>query len=243
MKITADAERLGAAAALLSLDRIVPYYAVMGLTPAQNSAEAVKLCVREAIVFNRKEFLANPTVVPDLESNLKMVFDQYFGSPGTAAFFRWYKEDFVHSAADYPPCFRWNILLGLARGDPERWSALALPPRVSEKARSLFCQSRETNDIESIEEQMEELRLSEWDAQMYVIHGFDDDDDDSGTSPFMWVRETVIKRRFLDYLRWLCGQLSEPERQAFFSTGNLLRTKISTTRDMLPFPYPCQDQV
>ena len=240
MQITATAERLGTATSLLGIDRIVPYYTLMGLTLSRESAEIVKECVRKAILENRKDFLANPTVVPNLEAHLRATFDPRFGIRGTTALFRWYKDDFVHEAADFPPYFRWRTLLSLARLDPSRWLSLTLPSTISEKARCLFNEARDISDIEEIEERLEKLRLSEWDTQMYVIHGFNDDDD-AGMSPFMWVRETLVKRRFLNYLRWLRDQLSESERQTFFSSGNTLRTQISTTQEMQPFRYPFDD--
>jgi hypothetical protein len=73
---------------------------------------------------------------------------------------------------------------------------------------------------------------------MYVIHGFNDNDDDAGMSPFMWVSETIEKRRFLNYLRWLRDQLSENERELFFSSGNALRLKLPTTQNMPSFSHP-----
>ena len=238
MQITAAAERLGTATSLLSLDRIVPYYTLMGLTPSQESQEAVKLCVREAILENRKDFLANPNRVPDLESHLISTFDLRFGSRATTALFLWYKEDFVHEATDFPPCFIWQLLLNLASRDPTRWLALNLPSSISEKAQKLFNETRDTTDLDKIEEQLEKKRLSEWDTQMYVIHGFNDNDDDAGMSPFMWVSETIEKRRFLNYLRWLRDQLSENERELFFSSGNALRLKLPTTQNMPSFSHP-----
>jgi hypothetical protein len=241
MKFDAAAHRLGTAASLLSLDKIVPYYILMNLTRSQASAEAIKDCVREAILENRKEFIANPTVVPKLEVHLRTALDKTFGHAGTSAFFRWYKDDFVDWGGDFPHFLSWYMLLGLSRNNPVRWSALGLPSAVSDQACLLFCKANDITDIEKIEEYLEKLPLSEWDAHMYVIHGFNDDDDSLGKSPFMWVRETVEKHRFLEYLRWLKDQLSENERQQFFVSGNTLRTQISTFKNSKAFFYPFEN--
>ena len=234
MQPTKAEERLGTAATLLSLDRCVPYYTLMGLTPSQNHAEKVKESVREAILANRSEFVAKPTVVPDLAAHLRSTFDKRFGPRGAEALLVWIKDGFVHEADDFPFFSNWYMLLSLARHDPLRWSALGLPMAISENARLRFGEARDFTEIKAIEDNLEKLPLSAWDTQMYVLHGFDDDE----KRPFLWVLETVRKRRFLNYVQWLGGQLSEVERQRFFSSANLLRTQIPTTQQMPLFVYP-----
>jgi hypothetical protein len=239
MQSKADEERFGTAVALLSLDRIVPYYSAMGLAPSQEHAEAIKECAREAISANRAAFLAGTTAVPDLAEYVRMAFERRFGRPAWAALLRWYENDFVHTAADLEN-EDWRSLLKLSRRDDARWASLGLPVRLSAIARDAFAKASDYEDIAQIEDTLLEQRRSGWDVQMYLIHGFDEDDD-SGMCPFMWVRETVLKHRFQSYMRWLGAQLSVSERRALWSAGNALKPKISSMDKLPPLEYPFEE--
>lgn len=241
MQNTPDADRLGTAIALLSLDRIVPYYSAMGLMPSQEHAEAVKTCVRDAIAANRADFLANPKTTPDLGAHVTAAFEGRFGVPGRAALFRWYEQDFVHTAADRVAGYAWYALLDSSWRDHARWSALALPEGISERARRDFGTASDLGDIEKIEDGLMAEPRSGWDAHMYLIHGFDDDDEDAGMCPFMWVRETVENHRFRQFLRRLEAGLSESERRSFWTRANALKETISSTRKLPPLRYPFDD--
>lgn len=238
MQENAAAERLGTAISLLSLDRVVPYFTSMGLTPSQEHAQAIKECVRQAIEANRRQFIVDPGSVPELKANVTEAFDRRFGSSGRVALFRWLAEDFIHTTADRAPVFDWHLLLSLACRDPSRWSALSLPVTVNEHARLYLIKAVDTSDIEAIEDSLEGLPLSAWDVQMYLIHGFDDEDDDSGMCPFMWVRETVQNHRFRQYLGWLRARLSATEQHAFVSAGRTLKSQIASTQKLPPLLDP-----
>lgn len=238
MQINAAAERLGTALSLLSLDRVLPYFTAMGWTISHDSAQPVKECIRQAIEANRRQFAADQHTVPDLAAHVTAAFERRFGTPGRLALFRWVAEDFIHSAADRAPFVGWHILLSVACRDPSRWSALGLPASISEQSRRYLIEAIDTSDIEKIEDALENVPLSAWDAQMYLIHGFDDEDDDAGMCPFMWVRETVQNHRLRTYIRWLRGQLSERDRQAFFFAAIALKEKIAATQNLPPLRDP-----
>jgi hypothetical protein len=240
MQSEADEERFGTAVALLSLDRIVPYYSAMGLAPTQEHGEAIKECVREAISANRAAFFAGAPAVPDLAEHVRVAFEHRFGSPGWAALLRWYENDFVHTAADLDK-EDWRLLFKLSRRDDARWASLELPARLSAIARNAFIEAADYEDIAQIEDRLLDQRRSGWDVQMYLIHGFDEDDD-SGMRPFSWVRETVLKHRFQGYMRWLGAQLSLSERQALWSAGNALKPKISSMGKLPPLEYPFAEE-
>ena len=232
MTIPEAAERLGAAATLLSLDRTLAFHPAMGVRPTEGTGERLRDAMRWAIERNREAFAANPDVVPDLARPLAEALARDFGDAGPAEFSGWYLNEFVHRAEDFPFYGNWYQFFSRLNATPVRWQQVELPEAVRADAAALFAKGKDVSDLQAIDRQLEGLPLSPWDTQMYTLHRLYAE----GREPINWVLETVRKRRFVSYVRWLANRLDEPQRKAFVGSAMLLKRTISTFENTPDFP-------
>lgn len=230
MTIVESAERLGAAATLLSLDRILPFHAAMGTRPPDSTA--LKDCVRSAIEKNRQAFAANPGSIPDLRQHLSNALAQSFGEACTPEFFAWYEHDFVHTTKDFPQYPNWYQFFSRLYGQPSRWQEVVLPERVKRKAVDMFAQAKDVSELQAIDEQADAVPMSSWDTQMFALHRLYA----QGREPISWVLETVRKRRFDMYVKWLADALDNDQRLAFVESARALKQRIPTFDGSPDFP-------
>lgn len=228
---TEKQERWGAAVAILSLDVIVPFYAHLGLKIANPSLFLQLL--RETILSNRRAFEANPSQIPNIQGTILQSLETSFGSEFSRMFEYWVQNVFVFTGQDFSPLSKWYILLALARTDRQRWISLGLPQGISEESRSKLEDIFDHNELHALADQIDKHPLSDWDIEMYSIHGFDDDENE----PYTWVLETVKKRRFSSYLDWLVASLNDDQRRQLVDNANALKSQIETTRHFPIFQY------
>jgi len=229
---TAEQERVGAAAALLSLDKVVPFYQPMGV-PTLEPKRFVQV-LRGCIIDNRREFERNPNRVPEIDKRIQGSLARTFDVPTAQAYDRWQKYFFVYSAQDFEAFSDWYMVLALSRNSGSRWNALGLPETLSEEARMRFEQVVDRTELHQIADQLEACPLSAWDLEIYTLHGFDDDDND----PYNWVLETIKKRRFVVYLIWLVKRLNNEERMVFSAQAEQAKHRIETIANSPALPDP-----
>jgi len=232
LTVTRSQERSGAAAALLSLDGTTPFFAAMGV-PAPDPRRFVR-ALRDAIVENRREFQRRPERIPDLEARIEAALDKEFGPAAGEAYRNWLRDYFVHSADDFRSFRDWHMVLALSRRDSDRWDALHLPKDLSDEARIRLERILDRKTLHRTAEETQARPLSGWDIEMYTLHGFDDDEND----PHQIVLETIKKRRFVEYLKWLAGSLSPEQRREFRQCADALRERIETTSRSPALPDP-----
>jgi len=229
---TRQQQRSGAAATLLSLDVVIPFYSPMGV-PAPEPARFVQV-LRECIVDNRKEFHHSPDRIPDLDSRIDDKLRHSFGGETAHAYDWWVQYIFVSSAEDFEAFSDWYMVLALSARNESRWDVLALPKILSREARVRIDSVLDRNDLHQIADQVEAHPLSPWDLEMYTLHGFDEDEND----PYNWVLETVKKRRFIQYMSWLVKRLSQEEVAGLWESAEALRKQIETTAHSPSLPNP-----
>lgn len=225
-------ERWGAAVALLSLDVVVPFYAHLGLQIVESKSFLQAL--RETILSNRRTFEGDQSHIPDLKGAILNTLTHHFGHETASTFEDWVNNVFVYTGQDFAPLSKWYMLLALARTDSQRWNALGLPPTLAKEAHTRLDEVLNRSELHALADQIEKRPLSNWDLEMYALHGFDDDEND----PYNWVLETVKKRRFGGYLGWLVASLSDEQRSRFVDNANTLRMQTETTRNFPPFTDP-----
>ena len=116
-------------------------------------------------------------------------------------------------------------MLVLSRNSDDRWNALGLPPRIARGVRERVDRLCDYRELHELADALEAEPLSNWDLEIYTIHGFGDNND-----PYDWVLETVEKRRFVEFLKWLSTVLSVSERQTLVESANSLRVHIENTK-------------
>lgn len=229
---TEDQERWGAAVAILSLDVVLPFYGLLGIEITE--ASEWQQLLRATILSNRRKFEKNPGRIPDLrEAILKAIRTQY-GRESVRLFEDWVENVFLFVGQDFVALNKWYMLLALSRRNRQRWEALSFPQELTKEAQQRMEDVLNRDQLHRLADQIEEVPLSDWDLEMYALHGFDDDDND----PYNWVLETVKKRRFLEYMRWLVSSMDENQRQQLAASASVLRMKIETTRRFPPFEDP-----
>lgn len=221
-KSTIDEERWGAAATILSLDTVAPFFEHMGV-PVKEPA-ALQRLLRECIVANRKDFESDPTRIPDLRKRWLAAIATRFGQRAADDLESWVTHDFMHTAADFRAFSLWYYVLALARVD--HWNELHLPADLSKEALRRLNDVLDRNELHKLADAVEEKRLSDWDLEMYALHGFDEDEN----APYNWVLETVKRRRFTSYMRWLGQALIDKDRAEFIRHANTVKNNIETTR-------------
>ncbi len=226
---TAEQERWGAAAGLLSLDVVVPFYAHMGLA-IPDPKEFVQV-LRKCILENRRTFEKNPNRIPDLKNTLLATLRHEFDPRTAEAFEEWIIHEFVFLPYDFAPLWHWDYVLVLARWDSQWWDALGFPPDFSERARArLEADVIDHDGLHKLADRIDQRPLSDWDLEMYSLHQFDDDDND----PYNWILQTVRKRRFSAYFRWIVDSLSDAQLQDLLVNADLVRERMETTRGFPP---------
>lgn len=225
-------ERWGAAVALLSLDVVVPFYAPLGLQIVESNV--LLQVLRETILSNRRAFEVDQSHIPDLKGAVLNTLRHHLGHDAASTFEDWVNNVFVWTGQDFALLSKWYMLLALARTDSQRWNALGLPPALTKESHIRLEEVFDRSKLHALADQIEECPLSDWDLEMYALHGFDDDEND----PYNWVLETVKKRRFVGYLDWLVASLSDEQRHRFVDNANVLKVQIETTRNFPPFTDP-----
>jgi len=220
---TPEQERSGAAAALLSLDVVRPFYSHLGV-PAPEPSTFIQT-LRDSILDNRQAFLRDPSRIPNIHKKIMEALAHRFGTSTATEYDRWVRHTFVHSAADFEPFSNWYMVLALSRNIPDRWGALGLPKSISSKARLELDGILDRTPMHHLADEIGMKPLSPWDLEIYTLHGFDDDE----RNPYHWILETVKKRRFVGYLGRVAEQLSEDERRSFWDNADEVRRSIETT--------------
>lgn len=225
---TEEQERWGAAVALLSLDVVSPFYRYMGLELGQ--PDAFQKVLRDVIVSNRRLFEADQSQIPDLKRAVLETLENRLGTAAAGELRHWVEDILVYTGQEFAHLSQWHLLLGLARTSHERWAALGFPGHLSEKARQEMDKVFDFDELDELADQVDECPLSDWDLEMYALHGFDDDDND----PYNWVMEAVTRIRFEAFLKWLIASLSEQEQRQLVRNANTLRSQIESFRDLPP---------
>ena len=232
MKFDPAAERLGAAVTLLSLDRVLPFHAAMGVRPGDGHGLALRDELRWAIERNREAFVADPKRIPDLAQPLATALRRRFGEAGLSEFNEWYVHDFVHGGEDLLFYSSWYQFFNCLNRVRSRWMLVVLPEGLHVKAAETFASMMDNKDIKALQDEIEKAAMSAWDAKMFTIHRLYD----QGRDPFDWILATVNKRRFRMFLRWFSAQLEMDDRAAFVESANVLKNSISTFDGSPAFP-------
>lgn len=225
-------ERWGAAVAHLSLDVVQPFYEALGV-PTDDPAEFARV-LRDAILENRRVFEEEPSVIPDLKVRVCVMLSVHFPPPTADAFAHWVENVFAYRAEDVAWFSTWWYVLALSRNRPERWAALGLPASLSEEACARLDKAVDRTELHALADEVEGRPLSEWDTEMYAIHGLYQE----GRDPYELTLETIRKRRFLAYLAWLSSALPDADRRAFVERTNALKGTIETVRADAPLEDP-----
>ncbi len=189
-----DGDQAGAAASLLSLDVTAPLHAAMGMRVAD--ADKLVRTMRELIREHRRIHQQTGTVPDTLAAEM-------VGAMDDRAFTRWLHH--LHFEVPYQQ-LQWCY-----------WMAAFEPDRVGlprSNRSEILAEYENHMDLGEIELQIASLKardLSEWDFEMYVIRGFDHDDEDMN-DPFRQVLEVARLARFQSFVERIRGYLSAEER-------------------------------
>jgi hypothetical protein len=198
------------AAVLLSLDCMQPFVGPIGL---QLDAESLKLAVREAIITNRRAF-ENGVTDPSFFTRLIQLIDARFGAVAKNEFLFWFTHVFTVNVHAHYGWRQWASAFLEFSGSTTRWAALMLPGRCSSELYQRFMTITYDVDIWALWSDVRRNALSDWDLEMYAIHGFDDESKD----PFAWVvltYEMFCFRRFWAEVR---AALTDEELRHLWST-------------------------
>lgn len=220
---TMEQERYGAAIALLSLDRVLPFMGLMGPLEADSPQEhgiQLQQQLRRAILANREAFVAAPDRLPDLCAHVRASIDGDTRPPvgvTAASLERWMAQDFVHSGADLPDS-AWDDVLVLSYRDPARWGMLAIPSRRQAIVRGAVPAAFDRESLNKLSDQVEAIPLSVWDLEMFTLHNLYEE----GRDPWDWVSQTIRKRRVRSLVRLMFDGLSAQESLGLYESAKTL---------------------
>lgn len=228
---TRHEEKLGAAIALLSMDRIVPFYQWLGV-PTEEPSPLVS-ALRAAIIANRRAFAADQSRVPNLWRAVETAFIEVDGTPALTDLQAWIEEVFVYDDQDLRQTQPWFMLLGLTFRNDDRWRQLILPEPIKTATQERLSTVFSRDEIHALADTVDAEPLSAWDVEMYSLHGFDEDEND----PYNWVLEVATKHRVQKFLAWLRPQLSETQSHIFRQSVLTLANTIEATQHYKSFEW------
>lgn len=228
---TRDEEKIGAAIALLSMDRVVPFFQWLGV-PTNEPAPLVT-ALRAAITANRQAFAADQSRVPNLWGAIEAALIETTDTPSPTDLQAWIEKNFVYDAHDLRQIQPWFTLLGLTFRIDRRWSQLILPEPIKTATREQLAKVFSRDEIHAVADTVDAEPLSAWDVEMYSLHGFDEDEND----PYNWVLEVATKRSISEFLEWLRPQLSAAQTDAFQQSVITLAGTIEATSHYQTFEW------
>src|SRR5882724_5170285 len=117
---TIDQERWGTAIALLSLDRVEPFYNYMDIHLSDSTI--FKELLRTCILENRKDFQLDSTVIPNLKLRTLAKIESIYGTKTVLWFKTWLYESFFFETDDFNEYYTWDDLFSLSRNNDSRWN-------------------------------------------------------------------------------------------------------------------------
>lgn len=226
----------GAIFTLLSMDRTDPVIPYMGI-PLEDRAGFRKR-LRELIQDNRREYLADPTRVPDLAAKVLSSLARHDGPEAAERFHTWATTVFAETHADQPQWAGWSALF---RASPllrraERTGVL--PADTCQRLTDRLSAHPDEGRLAEAIADAKAMPMSDWDLEMYAIHGFADQDELS--DPFTMVRFIAELHGFQEFWEWMRPRLSPEQKEALRALGQ----KIVDEREIwLPGPLSHPDEL
>lgn len=181
----------GHVSATLSLDVAVGLYPRLGL-PIEDPI-ALRDALRSAILENRERVLAGAQ--SNIEALVKAHLIAVFGLETARTLIDWSLSYYVATGEEHREWTLWQIAFQYFKNDPRHLSSLAADSRA--KLLETYYDFLAHSNVAAIVDQIKTAPLSEWDLEMYMRHGFDNDD--PVKDPFVSIELTVTMRWFKDF--------------------------------------------
>lgn len=252
----ADPERWSRLISLLSMDVVLPFFEPMGLVlpgpghdPHSLESEVnapplpfdaphrLQRALRHEIVQGRR-VRARDGHVPTPSEMLRHVTPVVGGL--TMQRLSWWGTRVFSDdpAKDHTGLNDWRPVLAFCVRDPELWSKTGL----SQSARQSFVESLRIDDYETLQADIDQLQLSDWDLHLYALELYDDTLYDGDFAhildgPRLWVRPTVRAHRQYRFWSTALRALTVAQQRQLLDFGRA----IAREEDILAKPETLPD--
>jgi len=198
---------------LLSLDYMVPLYDFL-LVPTQDP-QAFKQMMRDILIKTPPQHsnIAGQTTDKPFEFHFYHMFPakRYFDAIQAKYFYWWLHNIFIDGAESFRAYNRWKSCLLRAQNTEQQWTALALPERLSEKARQLFIQLIDEDPLDAMEDVIFQKERSLWDTRLFARHNLYAEIGSISVE----ISLTITQLRCRYFMGWLAQQLTMEELDIF----------------------------
>lgn len=199
---------------LLTLDVVLPFYAMMGLKVSDPIA--FQKCLREATLAHRKKI--ERAITHGETSPMLADFCGYVESalgPSLTSHLVWWLENIFHThPRDNLGLSHWNHVFRHCRHERERWQKLELPENLSSEILNRFRKAIDKSEYDRVREELGAFPLSDWDLHMYAkfLCDFDNDFEGPGESPFTDVLATIKDFQGYQFWAWMLRILDSDQQ-------------------------------
>jgi len=214
----------------LSLDYMVPLYEFL-LVPTQEP-QIFKQIMRDILTNN-------PSPLPNvswqrIDKSFSYYFNHrfpvkgYFDEIQAKHFYWWLHNIFDYGAASSRAYSDWKLCLLGAKNTEQQWAALALPERISEKARQFFIQLIDEDPLDAMEDVIFQKERSLWDTTIFARHNHYAEIG----SISIRISLTFRQLRCRYFMGWLVQQLTMEELDIFRKAAS--RVEFENQDQLLP---------
>jgi hypothetical protein len=200
--------RIGEAMILLSLDSISPYLPLIEFKSVPSGGQ-FQACIRGCILMHRK---SDSELKPSLLPLILETVTKSLGQRVSDDLEYWLENIYVFSSFDYSKYSAWNVTIAdIFKNRIVIDENFGLSDNIARIVQQNALESLSLADFHRVEDEQENVVLSEWDTEMYTRHSLFSEMRD----PLVPVKLTFKQLRFRRFVSWLIEH-TDATNLAFF---------------------------
>ncbi|MDY6993886.1 MAG: hypothetical protein SVR94_14965, partial [Pseudomonadota bacterium] len=219
-----DGEHWSKILILLSMDRVIPFYRLMGLH-IPDTAEFINL-LRHVILENYKKQVRQPHNLSVFVTDSIGKIAEKFGEDSCLHLLQWGRFICAQQAKDYAELHSWKVVLAYCHSDPKLWESLGGSSMFNHEGEQKFLASQNMTAYEQLHQKIYEQPLSDWDLCWYALRKFDDEDPDAPHRPDQWVYHTVLTEQNRNFWVWVLTKLNSEQQTILQKNASTIGQKL-----------------
>jgi len=195
---------------LLSMDVVVPFYAIIGLRIPNDIP--FRDILRKLILDGRREFpetdLARVFLHPD---HILGTVAKVYGDALRGHLEAWGTHIFRFSMEEHLALWHWKQVLSYAARSPEAWASLQISASLDHEFLRRFLASKDREEYDNREQQLWDQPLSDWDLHMYALKAYNDDDPYPLSGPSSYLYHVAMVYQGFEFWAWVFQHLNDED--------------------------------